>query len=73
MEIFVTLTMITFKSFKPSGFHSDYDQAEDTMDVDDENDPGRLASRITCPGEPLTSSQAFMRWAQTNNRLFLTY
>jgi exosome complex component RRP4 len=57
--------MISFTSF-PS--HADYGQTvhhpsvkEDLMDVDDLEDLEAKRSKLTWPGEYLTSSQAYMR------------
>ena len=52
--------MITFTSFPAaqSGFGRPRDDGEYSMDIGDD---GGVASKITCPGEAITSSQAYMR------------
>lgn len=68
--------MITFTSFPShSGLHpSDFGATKHyggldddiRMDVDLEDDSAPLSSRVTAPGEPITSSQAFMRYLLLN-------
>jgi hypothetical protein len=59
--------MITFTSFPLSKDSFNYGSAkfvdEDAMDVDfdDDEEDFDSGSKLTCPGEPITSSQAFMR------------
>ncbi|KAJ3511237.1 hypothetical protein NLJ89_g4216 [Agrocybe chaxingu] len=60
--------MISFTSFPAAFQQSSYahtrhhpDTKEDMMDVDDLHNFGLQDSKLTCPGEYLTSSQAFMR------------
>jgi len=59
--------MISFTSFPPSsgesfGYGSAKFVDEDAMDVDfDDEEDFDSGSKLTCPGEPITSSQAFMR------------
>ena len=73
-ETFYTLdlvkTMVTFASFAPPLDESyghggaryapdDRDDMDMEIDFDDDDFTG---NRLTCPGEPLTSSHAFMRY-----------
>ena len=54
--------MISFTSFPNQKTEADYGQIhEDLMDLDDLEDLEGKGSKLTCPGEYLTSSQAYMR------------
>ena len=70
--------MITFTSFPPPRDSYGYAPAkfvpdDDAMDVDfdDEEEDFDSGSKLTCPGEPITSSQAYMRSVQFSSVLFL--
>jgi hypothetical protein len=64
--------MFTISAFPPRHIASGDDyydrvrQHPDVMDLEFEADDelNSTASRLTSPGEPITSSQAFMRWVK---------
>lgn len=64
--------MISFASF-PSTFEAStstrhHPDVEDDIGMDlDEDDFEENVQRLTVPGEPITSSHAFMRYANTSN------
>ena len=65
--------MVTFASFVPpldesyghGGARYVPDDGDD-MDMDLDDDDFAAGSRLTCPGEPLTSSHAFMRYVRSS-------
>jgi exosome complex component RRP4 len=60
--------MISFTSFPARFEDTNFTQTRHHPDVEDdfmeldEHDFDSPGSRLTCPGESLTSSQAYMRW-----------
>ena len=73
-----TFTMISFTSFPVKLDSNDYGytrhhagiQDDDLMDLDVDDLLGTDGSRLTCPGELLTSSQAYMRCGLFNYARF---
>ena len=72
--------MISFASFPSKSHEITYEEArhhpnvkDDLMEFEDYEDFESSGSRLTCPGESLTSSQAYMRFGplQCDLRLFL--
>jgi hypothetical protein len=59
------VTFISFPRAELGGpVHAvDPDEDQYDMDVEDEGDQIGFGGRLTCPGETLTSTQAFMRYA----------
>lgn len=74
-----TFTMISFTSFPVKLDNNDYSytrhhpgiQDDDLMDLDADDLLGADGSRLTCPGESLTSSQAYMRCGNSSITLVL--
>jgi exosome complex component RRP4 len=58
------LSFISFSRPTDSTYHQStrhHPDVEDLMDVDDDDFTTGSEPRLTCPGETITSSQAFMR------------
>jgi hypothetical protein len=71
------LAMITFTAFPPPKDSFGYTPAkfvddEDAMDVDfdDDEEDFDSGSKLTCPGEPITSSHAYMRFVPSYSSFY---
>ena len=70
-----TSTMFTFASFPvalddseakyaTTRHFDDFDDDDEDMDVDVEDEDFASGRKLTCPGEPITSASAFMRYVR---------